>query len=69
MINITKLTEEALVELLQNILENIAKEEPNLEKEDVEFILDSLINALDTLSEDDGLGTEGWEHYFNINFE
>jgi hypothetical protein len=66
MINIIKLTEEAQREFLQVILENLVKEEPDLLKEDVELLLDSLVDALDTLAEDDGFGTEGWEHRFGI---
>ena len=66
MIDITKLTEEAQREFLQVILENLTKEEPDLLKEDVEFLLDTLVDALNTLSEDDGFGTEGWEHRFGI---
>lgn len=59
MINITKLTEEAQREFLQVILENLTKE-------DVEFLLESLVDALNVLDDDDGFGSEGWEHRFGI---
>lgn len=66
MIDVSKLKEEAQRDYLKTILENLITEEPDLLAEDVEYLLDHLIQALDVLSEDDGFGTEGWEHRFGI---
>lgn len=66
MIDITKLTEEAQREFLQVILENLTREEPDLLKEDVEFLLETIVDALNVMDDDDGFGTEGWRHRFGI---
>lgn len=64
--NVDNLTEIAQREHLRTILENLIEEEPGLIESDVSFLLESFVDILDSMDDEDAFGTEGWKHRFGI---
>jgi DNA replication initiation complex subunit (GINS family) len=65
-LNVDNLTEIAQREHLRTILENLIEEEPGLIESDVSFLLESFVDILDSMDDEDAFGTEGWKHRFGI---
>lgn len=67
--NIANLTDEAVLSLLSQITQGLANaiDRKTLPIEAARNLATGLVIELDEVSEDDGLGTEGWEHFLGVN--
>lgn len=54
----------AQIKMLKDICRKISEWPDDVLEANAEVILGYLVEGLDAISEEDGLGTEGWEHYF-----
>lgn len=65
---VSKMNVPARHDLLRSIGEGLTRmaHSSDTDDETLEVLLDSLVDALDELDQDDYLGTEGWKYTFGI---
>lgn len=61
---VTDMKPESQIRTLKDICKKIAEANDDDLECNAEVVLAALIDALDETSEDDGWGTEGWQHFF-----
>lgn len=62
--NVLKLKEEYKISMLRGICQQISELGDDWLKDNADGLLSAIVDVLDSQSQDDVWGTEGWEHFF-----
>lgn len=63
----TALKDEEIDKLYVDLLERLVDHADNIPNDAKRILLDAIVEGLELAAEDDGLGTEGWEHFFGYD--
>lgn len=61
---VTDMKPEAQIKMLKDLCKQISELSDGYLEGNAEILLDKLVDGLEECSQEDGFGTEGWEHFF-----